>query len=144
MEFAFVKAEGQCSEVDSRNEAQNLKMPAKDSSLAQEEIGKLYCLQVRPLVMQGKQDLYDIITPKALKRLSKRIKALSAPHPNVLGQKAIFGVMPDWNPAEIIGLKPKRLALSLYKEIVTDGVWAYQRDNYGYRNLRSIRLCTHF
>ncbi|MDL0080515.1 PEP-utilizing enzyme [Helicobacter zhangjianzhongii] len=144
VEFAFVKAEGQCSEVDSRNEAQNLKMPAKDSSLAQEEIGELYCLQVRPLVMQGKQDLYDIITPRALERLSKRIKALSAPHPNVLGQKAIFGVMPDWNPAEIIGLKPKRLALSLYKEIVTDGVWAYQRDNYGYRNLRSHPLMHSF
>ena len=144
VEFAFVKAEGQCSEVDSRNEAQNLKMPAKDSSLAQEEIGELYCLQVRPIVMQGKQDLYDIITPRALERLSKRIKALSAPHPNVLGQKAIFGVMPDWNPAEIIGLKPKRLALSLYKEIVTDGVWAYQRDNYGYRNLRSHPLMHSF
>ena len=144
VEFAFVKAEGQCSEVDSRNEAQNLKMPAKDSSLAQEEIGELYCLQVRPLVMQGKQDLYDIITPRALERLSKRIKALSAPHPNVLGQKAIFGVMPDWNPAEIIGLRPKRLALSLYKEIVTDGVWAYQRDNYGYRNLRSHPLMHSF
>ena len=144
VEFAFVKAEGQCSEVDSRNEAQNLKMPAKDSSLAQEEIGELYCLQVRPLVMQHKRDLYEMITPRALERLSKRIKALSAPHPNVLGQKAIFGVMPDWNPAEIIGLKPKRLALSLYKEIVTDGVWAYQRDNYGYRNLRSHPLMHSF
>ena len=105
---------------------------------------ELYCLQVRPLVMQHKQDLYDIITPRALERLSKRIKALSAPHPNVLGAKAIFGVMPDWNPAEIIGLKPKRLALSLYKEIVTDGVWAYQRDNYGYRNLRSHPLMHSF
>lgn len=113
----------------------------KDSS---ERVEELYCLQVRPLVMQHKRDLYEMITPRALERLSKRIKALSAPHPNVLGEKAIFGVMPDWNPAEIIGLKPKRLALSLYKEIVTDGVWAYQRDNYGYRNLRSHPLMHSF
>ncbi len=188
VEFAFVKAKGQCSEVDSRgfeSQAQNVfcsqvaggrifdekaglcsgeqgdktrglstqraansplyrKKPTPEPSQAESPQLELYCLQVRPLVMQGKQDLYDIITPRALERLSKRIKALSAPHPNVLGQKAIFGVMPDWNPAEIIGLKPKRLALSLYKEIVTDGVWAYQRDNYGYRNLRSHPLMHSF
>ena len=32
-----------------------------------------------------------------------------------------FGVMPDWNPAEIIGIRPRPLALSLYQEIMTDG-----------------------
>lgn len=52
--------------------------------------------------------------------------------------------MPDWNPAEIIGVRPKPLALSLYKEIVTDSIWAYQRDNYGYRNLRSFPLMIDF
>ena len=132
VEFAFVKTGG--GGESCKDSAFGLESPQLE----------LYCLQVRPLVMQHKQDLYDIITPRALERLSKRIKALSAPHPNVLGAKAIFGVMPDWNPAEIIGLKPKRLALSLYKEIVTDGVWAYQRDNYGYRNLRSHPLMHSF
>jgi len=34
--------------------------------------------------------------------------------------------MPDWNPAEIIGIKPKMLALSLYKELITDNIWAYK------------------
>ena len=48
--------------------------------------------------------------------------------------------MPDWNPAEIIGIKPRPLALSLYRELVTDAIWAYQRDNYGYKNLRSFPL----
>jgi len=48
--------------------------------------------------------------------------------------------MPDWNPAEIIGVKPRALALTLYKELVTDSIWAYMRDNYGYRNLRSFPL----
>jgi hypothetical protein len=52
--------------------------------------------------------------------------------------------MPDWNPAKIIGVKPKKLALSLYKELVTDNVWAYQRDNYGYKNLRSHPLLVSF
>jgi len=52
--------------------------------------------------------------------------------------------MPDWNPVEMIGLRPRALALSLYKEIITNGVWAYQRDNYGYRNLRSFPLMVDF
>ena len=35
--------------------------------------------------------------------------------------------MPDWNPAEIIGIRPKPLDLSLYKELITDHVWAKNR-----------------
>ena len=31
----------------------------------------------------------------------------------MLGNKAFFGVMPDWNPAEIIGTKPNVMAESL-------------------------------
>ena len=42
--------------------------------------------------------------------------------------------------AEIIGIKPKPLALSLYREVITNSIWAYQRDNYGYKNLRSNPL----
>ena len=52
--------------------------------------------------------------------------------------------MPDWNPAEMIGIHPKNLATSLYKEIITDEVWAYQRDNYGYKRLRSFPLMVDF
>lgn len=105
---------------------------------------KLYCLQVRPLVMNNKINLYDSLPPSAIERLYKRFQKVCEPKPHILGRKAIFGVMPDWNPAEIIGLRPKRLALSLYKEIITDDIWAYQRDNYGYRNLRSHPLMHSF
>jgi hypothetical protein len=52
--------------------------------------------------------------------------------------------MPDWNPAEIIGIRPKPLAMSLYRELITDAVWAYQRSNYGYKNLRSFPLLLDF
>lgn len=52
--------------------------------------------------------------------------------------------MTDWNPAEMMGVYPKPLALSLYREIITGSVWAYQRDNYGYRNLRSFPLMIEF
>ncbi|TLD80586.1 hypothetical protein LS68_007215 [Helicobacter sp. MIT 05-5293] len=104
----------------------------------------LFCLQVRPLVMCNKSNFFHTIDKKALVRLHKRLSTFCYASPDVLGDRAIFGVMPDWNPAEIIGLRPKRLALSLYKEIITDNIWAYQRDNYGYRNLRSHPLMHSF
>jgi phosphohistidine swiveling domain-containing protein len=52
--------------------------------------------------------------------------------------------MPDWNPAEIVGVRPWPLSLSLYCELITDAIWAYQRDNYGYQNLRSFPLLVSF
>ena len=67
-----------------------------------------------------------------------------APHPFLNGSRTVFGIMPDWNPAEIIGVRPTPLALSLYRELVTDAIWAYQRHNYGYKNLRSFPLLHHF
>ncbi|HEB9289522.1 TPA: hypothetical protein RZK14_001433 [Campylobacter coli] len=105
---------------------------------------ELFCLQVRPLVMQEKENLFNALPKEALQRFSKRFTSLQDLRPRVLGEKALFGVMPDWNPAEIIGLRPKRLAFSLYKEIITDNIWAYQRDNYGYRDLRSHPLIHSF
>lgn len=117
---------------------------AIDIEFAFNKNGDLYILQVRPLVMKNKNNYFDTINSGILRRLQTQIDNLSLRHPHILGDKTIFGVMPDWNPAEIIGLKPKRLALSLYKELVTDNIWAYQRDNYGYRNLRSHPLMYSF
>ena len=104
----------------------------------------LYILQVRAIVKNKKLDLSKINLTKSLMKIYKKIQKLNAKHPKLLGKKSIFGVMPDWNPAEIIGIKPKKLALSLYKELITDEIWAYQRDNYGYRNLRSFPLLVSF
>lgn len=104
---------------------------------------ELYIFQVRPLcschpVVNIKQQ-DDIV-----ERIYTKIKQLNQPKPFLYGKRAIFGIMPDWNPAEMIGIHPHKLALSLYKEIITDNVWAYQRDNYGYMNLRSFPLLLDF
>ena len=105
--------------------------------------GMLYLLQVRPLVLT--KPLLDLAEQRrSLNLIAEKLRSSLRPHPDLFGREAIYGVMPDWNPAEMIGVRPRTLALSLYKEIITDGVWAYQRDNYGYRNLRSFPLMTDF
>ena len=52
--------------------------------------------------------------------------------------------MPDWNPAEIIGIKPKPVALSLYQELITNEIWSQHRKDYGYRDVSSNHLMANF
>ena len=52
--------------------------------------------------------------------------------------------MPDWNPAEIIGVRPKPLAFSLYRHLITNEVWAKQRAQFGYRDIRPCPLIYSF
>ena len=102
--------------------------------------GQLYLLQVRPLTVDCHSQAADTKVDTALADMARKVELLSRPHPYLHGSRAIFGVMPDWNPAEMIGLRPGPLSLSLYRELITDAIWAYQRDNYGYQKLRSFPL----
>ena len=117
---------------------------ALDIEFAVDQVGTLFLFQVRPLVMQCVNQLSTEDHSNLLTEIERRYISLSKPHPYLLGRKSVFGVMPDWNPAEIIGVRPRPLSLSLYKELITDGTWAYQRDNYGYRNLRGFPLLVSF
>ena len=117
---------------------------AIDVEFAIGEDGQLYLLQVRPLSVDRPGATMDAKVEAALSEISCKVELLSRPHPYLHGNRAIFGVMPDWNPAEMIGLRPWPLSLSLYRELITDAIWAYQRDNYGYKNLRSFPLLVSF
>lgn len=103
----------------------------------------LVLLQVRPLILRK-----SVLEPAAhrqwLGEIAATVDESMKPHPFLHGKRTVFGVMPDWNPAEIIGIRPRPLALSLYRELITDAIWAYQRHNYGYKNLRSHPLLRHF
>lgn len=120
-----------------------LKNNAMDIEFAQTGSGEIFILQARPIVgidyTANKDELSD-----ALERIYKKVQKLSAPHPFLLGDTTCFGVMPDWNPAEILGARPKKLAISLYKELITDSIWAHQRKNYGYRDLTMHPLMVSF
>jgi glutamine kinase len=117
---------------------------ALDIEFAMDRKGTVYLFQCRPLVGLPSFERTKLQVSSALENIEKKFRALNQPHPYLYGIHTVLGVMPDWNPAEIIGIRPRPLALSLYKELITDSIWAYQRDNYGYKNLRSFPLLISF
>ncbi|MSQ98616.1 MAG: phosphoenolpyruvate synthase [Xanthomonadales bacterium] len=109
----------------------------------EEDSEVLWLLQARPLILAHTPETPEVQSDR-LQRIQDKIARGMQPHPFLMGRRTVYGVMPDWNPAEIVGIRPKPLALSLYRELITDAIWAYQRHNYGYRNLRSFPLMPHF
>ena len=100
-------------------------------------------LQVRRLIIKGNlNDIKKVVSK--LNYLGKKIKKIQSNKPNLNGGTTFFGVMTDWNPAEMIGIKPKPLALSLYKYLITDYIWAKSRAGYGYKNVEPYQLMTSF
>jgi len=107
--------------------------------------GKVFLFQVRPIVLKKKFNTYkeeDYIN--ALNKLKNKIIKLKKKNHNLIGKTTYFGVMPDWNPAEIIGIKPKVLAISLYQELITDFIWAKNRESYGFNDMTSNHLMSIF
>ncbi|MDR0280422.1 MAG: hypothetical protein LBJ37_21315 [Paucimonas sp.] len=105
----------------------------------------LHILQVRPIAVDhsrregGDEQIYA-----HLDKASQQFEHLQAPSPFMAGTRALFGIMPDWNPAEIIGTRPHPLASSLYRHLIMDETWATQRAEYGYRDVRPAPLLVNF
>lgn len=105
--------------------------------------GVVHVLQVRPIAVQHESD-QNTQGEYLLQDAVERFRELQLTGPFVVGDQALFGVMPDWNPAEIIGTRPGRLAASLYRYLILDDVWATQRAEYGYRDVRPQPLLQMF
>ena len=115
-----------------------------DVEFAYTEDESLYILQVRSLCIAADLRIDEEKQRIELERIKSKIESQQRKRPFLCGEKTVYSVMTDWNPAEMIGIRPKPLAKSIYQEIITDNIWAYQRDNYGYRNLRSFPLMVDF
>lgn len=139
MEEEFQELTGICRKIE-----EFLQNSALDIEFAVDAAGTVFILQVRPIAVGLKVHTARIDIAPSLNRIYKKIKKLAFPHPFLLGKTTCFGVMPDWNPAEILGVRPKKLAVSLYKELITDCIWAHQRSDYGYRDLTMHPLMVSF
>ncbi len=97
---------------------------------------RLNIFQIRPLstsknwerISKNKFDNCLIYNQKKFSNILKKSHAF--------GSKPIFGLMPDWNPAEIIGYQPNLLSYSLYKKIITNNSWSLARKKMGYNYVR--------
>lgn len=97
-------------------------------------------LQVRPLARLPTTRVAEAAIRRELRCARHFIEDAQKRHPSILGDTTCFSVMTDWNPAEMIGRRPDPLALSLYRELITERTWADQRHAYGYRDLRGFPL----
>jgi CTP:molybdopterin cytidylyltransferase MocA/phosphohistidine swiveling domain-containing protein len=106
-----------------------------DIEFAFDREGRCYVLQVRVLATGNRvMSVVDEDFHGELGLLKEYIKDITSPSPNLFGERTILANMPDWNPAEIIGVCPRPLALSLFQHIITDRVWGQARAASGYRD----------
>lgn len=75
----------------------------------------------------------SLMVNDAIRRLKSDFISRSTSISGLVGRRTILGRMPDWNPAEMIGEKPRPLALSLYRKLITDKVWRLAREKMGYQ-----------
>ncbi|WP_199737597.1 PEP/pyruvate-binding domain-containing protein [Legionella septentrionalis] len=122
-----------------------LEYDSLDIEFAISEEDCVHILQVRPIAVNHAQwNITDKEVESFINVAQERFQALQASSPFIVGKKAFFGIMPDWNPAEIIGTNPGCLALGLYRYLIMDDVWATQRAQFGYRDVRPQPLLITF
>ncbi|EGR2427794.1 TPA: PEP/pyruvate-binding domain-containing protein [Vibrio cholerae] len=118
---------------------------ALDIEFAIDNQNDVHIFQVRPITLsQEFSEHLDIRVTEKINQACDYYCHLQVSDSSLLGSKIIFGNMPDWNPAEIIGTNPGELAYSLYKYLILDDIWAEQRFEYGYRDVRPYGLLKRF
>ena len=105
--------------LDAVNILENyIKSEYLDIEFAYTKSEKVFVLQVRPMVVnKSMYEWDDAITINTVEAAKEKYVKLSS------NNHFIFGQMPDWNPAEIIGQTPSRLSYSLYKKLITRDIW---------------------
>lgn len=97
---------------------------------------KVFILQVRPIAAhKNALKVFNTDVKLELDSVKNFINKQQKRTPKLVGSTTVYGVMPDWNPAEIIGINPHPLAFDLYKEIITDKIWPLSRAEMGYRKI---------
>lgn len=94
---------------------------------------ELYIVQVRPITTHtGMSEIKDF--DKRIAEAKQKIGSRCRLYPHLYGNTTVLADMPDWNPAEMIGVRPKPLAVSLYQYLITDSAWRNARAKMGYNN----------
>jgi glutamine kinase len=80
----------------------------------------VHLLQVRKITVSHKwKTESNQLVNERIYFLSEYLDNILQPRLGLLGEKTLLGLMPDWNPAEMIGVVPRPLAMSLYRTLIT-------------------------
>lgn len=94
---------------------------------------ELFIVQVRPITTHtGLSEIADF--HNRIEEAKSKVKSRLKNYPHIYGNTTVLADMPDWNPAEMIGVRPKPLAISLYQYLITDSAWRVARGKMGYNN----------
>lgn len=114
---------------------------ALDIEFAVDRSNAVHLLQVRPIAMKPNWNRgLTLRVNEAIAGMKDFVEEKKRPVVGLAGTSTVFGTMPDWNPAEMIGTSPRQLALSLYRRLITDSAWRVARGQMGYANPPGTRL----
>ncbi len=126
----FVKLLNAAKELENIFNIQRL-----DIEFAIDKKENIFLLQVRPIVISKSSDgLSETQFSEHLLSVYTEVTNCFNYLQGSYGHEVIFGQMPDWNPVEIIGKQPSKLASSLYSCLITNNIWAESRAEMGYKS----------
>ncbi|MEH6834038.1 MULTISPECIES: PEP/pyruvate-binding domain-containing protein [Falsihalocynthiibacter] len=106
---------------------------ALDIEFAVDKDNRVFLFQVRKITTQANWNRGMALRIRdAIKSMSAFAATRFQPLSGVYGSRSLFGQMPDWNPVEMIGSRPRPLAVSLYQRLITDRTWRLARKQMGY------------
>lgn len=111
-----------------------------DIEFCQDREDSLHLLQVHPICASRHWCESVHAVNDYISNVADFVAAKTASRDNLYGSRSILGIMPDWNPAEMIGILPYPLAASLYREIITSRVWSSARARMGYNAVAASEL----
>jgi len=112
-----------------------------DIEFAVDKSFNIHLLQVRKITTIAKwnEEVNKQVSSRML-FLKDYVSTIMKKRPNLFGKKTLLGFMPDWNPAEMIGVVPHPLSRSLYRELITKSTWRISREKMGYKEMPNIDL----
>lgn len=112
-----------------------------DIEFALDAQGVIHLLQVRRIAAaRNWHPVTERRVARQLEQAERFVRERSLPRSGVLGHRTLLAMMPDWNPAEIIGITPRPLAASLYRDLITAASWRQARASMGYRDVAGEEL----
>jgi len=104
-----------------------------DIEFVLDKFGRMHLLQLRRITTgpQWEKNI-DKIVYQSIEMTNKFLDATSKNPNKLMGSQQLYGTMPDWNPAELLGPLPENLSISLFRNLITNKTWSLARKNMGY------------